>query len=57
MTRDKLYELMADTWDRVVGPVKTALDTAGMSLENIDQVWCRTKNSFGFTDRGVQRNS
>jgi len=38
MTRDKLYELMADTWDRVVGPVKTALDTAGMSLENIDQI-------------------
>merc|ERR1711872_944109 len=38
MTRDKLHELMADQWERVVKPVKMALDTAAMSMEAIDQV-------------------
>merc|ERR1711872_391112 len=38
MTRDKLHELMADQWERVVKPVKMALDTAAMSMDAIDQV-------------------
>lgn len=38
ITREDLYSLMADTWDRVVGPIKTALLTAGMAIEDIDQV-------------------
>jgi hypothetical protein len=28
----------ADLWDRVTKPLKTALDTAAMSMEMIDQV-------------------
>jgi len=38
MSRETLYSLMTDTWDRVVGPIKTALITAGMAIEDIDQV-------------------
>merc|ERR1712107_578987 len=38
MSREKLHEMMADTWDRVTKPVQMALDTAAMSMDAIDQV-------------------
>lgn len=38
MSREKLEQIMADTWDRVTVPVGKALDSAGMSLEAIDHV-------------------
>lgn len=38
LSRQKLEDIMADTWDRVTVPVGKALDTAGMTLEGIDQV-------------------
>merc|ERR1719244_1093863 len=38
MNRDKLHELMADQWDRVINPVKMALETSAMSMDVIDQV-------------------
>merc|ERR1712115_685537 len=38
MSRDKLLELGADLFPRVTTPVQTALETAGMAMENIDQV-------------------
>merc|ERR1712002_1440229 len=38
MSRDKLLELGADLFPRVTVPVQTALETAGMAMENIDQV-------------------
>lgn len=38
LSRNKLMELSADLMERVTGPLERALSTAGMSLENIDQV-------------------
>merc|ERR1719431_1985284 len=38
VSRNKLMELSADLMERVTGPLERALSTAGMSLENIDQV-------------------
>jgi len=38
VNRDKLLELGADLLPRVVGPVKAALATADMSMDQIDQV-------------------
>merc|ERR1712002_1195356 len=38
VTRDQLLELGKDLLDRVTTPVQTALETAGMAMENIDQV-------------------
>ena len=38
MSRDKLHELMEDTWHRVTLPLQRALEAAGMTMEAIDQV-------------------
>lgn len=38
MSREKLEEIMADTWDRVTVPVQNALEAAGMPMSAIDQV-------------------
>merc|ERR1719244_613216 len=38
MTRDKLMELSTDLMERVVNPVKMALETSAMSMDVIDQV-------------------
>merc|ERR1712106_1260621 len=38
VNRDDLMELSKDLMERVTGPVEKALTTAGMSMENIDQV-------------------
>ena len=35
----------ADLWDRVTKPLKTALDTAAMSMEMVDQVSDDTTSS------------
>ena len=38
MSRDKLYSLIEDMWERVNKPVQMALDTAAMTIDTIDQV-------------------
>ena len=38
MTRDQLYSLVEDTWDRVVLPVQQALDAAALTMDLVDQV-------------------
>ena len=38
VSRDQLYSLVSDTWERVNKPVQMALDTAAMTMDSIDQV-------------------
>lgn len=38
VSRDQLYSLVSDMWERVNKPVQMALDTAAMTMDSIDQV-------------------